>query len=252
MSGPVMALTRTEAALLIRNPTAVFMGLALPTLLLILQGFVIPGLSSPLGGHDPFYAHLRGIDVLAPLALLVTIASVALVTFPVSFAGYRETGVLRRLQATPAGATRLLTAQLITCAVTVALGGTIAVAVALMLFDVRAPASPLLLLLTTALTMLALFAVGAVIAGRVANARNANGIGVLLFFLCLLAAGLWTPGPMMPELMRTLTAFTPFGAASQSISAAWLSGEVPFLQLAVLAAWVAVAGLIAVKTFRWR
>lgn len=137
-------------------------------------------------------------------------------------------------------------------AVTIALGGAIAAAIALLLLDVRPPASPLTLLLATTLSLLALFAVGGIVAGRAGSARGANGVGVLLFFLCLHFAGLWTPGPLMPELVRTLTALTPFGAASQSVSAAWFGGEFPLLQLVALAAWSAGAGVVAVRTFRWR
>lgn len=75
---------------------------------------------------------------------------------------------------------------------------------------------------------------------------------MLVFFLCLLAAGLWTPGPLMPDWAQTLTSLTPFGAASQSISAAWLGTPFPWPLLAVMLIWSVLTGLLAVKTFRWR
>lgn len=252
MSSPVAELSRTEALLLWRNPTSLFMGLALPSLMLTMQGTMFPGLRTPLGGDDPIYADLRGIDFLVPIVLLVTIASVALVNFPQAIAGYRETGVLRRIQATPAGAPRLLTAQLIISAATIALGTALAMTLAMVILGAQPPDSVPLLILSITLAILGLFAFGSLVAGLATNGRNANGIGMLIFFLCLLTAGIWSPGPMMPDWAQTLTGLTPFGAASQTLSAAWLGTPFPWLLLAVMAAWAAITGLIAVKAFRWR
>lgn len=252
MTTPVLELSRTEAVLLWRNPTSLFIGLVLPSLMLTMQGTMFPGLRSPFGGDDPTYAELRGIDFLIPVALLVVISAVALVNFPLAVAGYRETGVLRRIQATPAGAPRLLTAQLIISASTITLGAAVAMILATVVLGIQAPASIVLLTLSIALATLTLFAFGALVAGLASNGRNANGIGMLIFFICLLSAGIWSPGPMMPDWAQTLTGLTPFGAAAQTISAAWLGTPFPWLYIAVMAAWATLTGLIAVKTFRWQ
>ncbi len=64
-------LTATEARLFLRNPTSVFMALLLPFLLLMLQGFVIPGTMEPIGGDNPAVADLRVIDFFVPISITV-------------------------------------------------------------------------------------------------------------------------------------------------------------------------------------
>ena len=55
-------LTVTEARLFLRNPTSVFMALLLPSLLLLLQGFAIPGTMDPIRSDNPALVGLRVID----------------------------------------------------------------------------------------------------------------------------------------------------------------------------------------------
>jgi len=75
-------LTVTEARLFLRNPTSVFMALLLPSLLLLLQGFVIPGTMEPIKGSNPDLAGLRAIDFFVPISITVALVSVAVTNYP--------------------------------------------------------------------------------------------------------------------------------------------------------------------------
>jgi len=74
---------------------------------------------------------------------------------------------------------------------------------------------------------------------------------MLLYFPLLFLAGMWIPGPLMPDVVRQLATFTPVGATSQALSTAWFETGFPAFQLMVLAAWAALLYPLAAKTFRW-
>ena len=64
-------------------------------------------------------------------------------------------------------------------------------------------------------------------------------------------AGLWMPQQQMPDWLRTISEYTPLGAASQALTASIDGRFPPAMPLVVLAAYaVALVGL-AIRTFRW-
>src|ERR1700677_4982449 len=102
-------LTLTELKLFTRGRALVGMLLtvAVPLLLLIIFGG-IRSFNRPV----KVYGGLTVLDVYVPILLAFSVALLSLLTIPPALAGYREMGVLRRLQTTPAGPVRVLTAQL--------------------------------------------------------------------------------------------------------------------------------------------
>ncbi|MCC6496482.1 MAG: hypothetical protein IT193_09515 [Propionibacteriaceae bacterium] len=74
---------------------------------------------------------------------------------------------------------------------------------------------------------------------------------MLLYFPLLFLAGMWTPGPLMPDLARQIATYTPVGATSQALAAAWFDTGFPALQVTVLIAWTALLYPLAARTFRW-
>ncbi|MCC9205136.1 ABC transporter permease [Arthrobacter sp. zg-Y769] len=246
------ALTRTEATLYLRNPLSVFMALVLPSAILLLQGFVIPGTRVPMGGTDPVYAALRPIDLLVPLSIAVALSSVAVTNYPSAISGYRESGVLRRLGVTPVGAHRILFAQWIVSAVSLAVAVTVTVLLARIAFDSLMPDSLPLTVVVLIFGVGAMMAVGSLIAAVAGTAQNAYGIGFLVFMVCMFTAGLWTPGPLMPEGVRQVAGFTPLGAMTQALTAAWYGGSVTAAPFLVMLGWTVPCAAVAAKVFRWK
>lgn len=247
------AMTRMETTLLLRDPNALFMAIAFPAVLLLMQGFVIPGTRQPVTGvDDPALAGLRVIDLFVPIALTVVLGSVSLTNFPSAMGGYRELGVLRRLGCTPVGPHRVLGAQLIVSAASLLAGAVVATGAAMTLLGAHAPRSIPLVLTAFGAAAAAMMSLGAVVAARASTARNANGIGMLILIASLLCAGAWTPPPLMGEPLRLIAGLTPLGAASQALSAAWYGQPFPWLQLLVLIGWTVPCAVIAHRTFRWR
>ncbi|OCI30348.1 ABC transporter permease [Oerskovia enterophila] len=244
-------LTLTEARLLLRDPGTVFFALLFPTVLLVGVGFAIPGMREVITDAPPPWGGLTAVAVYVPVALATAVATVALTTMPVYFATFREKGVLRRLSTTPMRPQGLVGAHLFINLVTVCVAALLAVLVGSLVFDLAAPANPAVVGGSFLLGILSMFSLGMLIASRAGKASTASAIGMTLYFPMLFLAGMWTPGPIMPEVLRTIGGYTPLGAATQAMTTGWFEDGVPLSQLVVMAVWTVVLLPLAVKLFRW-
>lgn len=246
------ALLAVEVRLLLRDPGATFFALAFPTVLLLGIGLAFPGMRETISDAPPPWSGLQVIHLFTPAVLAAAIATPALTTMPVFVAGYREQGVLRRLSTTPVRPRWVLVAQVVVNVVAVLVASLIALALGAALFDSPAPVSLVLAVVAFVLTAAAMLGVGLLIAALAPRASVATGSGMLLYFPMLFFAGLWTPGPLMPDGVRQVASFTPLGAGSQALMAAWFAGDVPARQLVVLAAYVLVLYPVSARVFRWQ
>ncbi|TFH36448.1 MAG: ABC transporter permease, partial [Anaerolineales bacterium] len=88
-------LTWITFKLYIREPIAAFFTLAFPTMLVLLFGAIWGNDPSPLFGG-------RGsMDVSLPAYSGLIVGTIGLMQVPITTAGYREQGILRRFRVTP-------------------------------------------------------------------------------------------------------------------------------------------------------
>jgi ABC-2 type transport system permease protein len=96
-----------------------------------------------------------------------------------------------------------------------------------------------------------LLAVGSLIGAFVPTANSGQAVGMLLYFPLLFFAGVYIPLQVMPQGILTVSNYTPSGAAVQALTTSW-AGNIPATSsLVVMAAYVLVAGGLAVLFFRW-
>lgn len=251
-SGRVLAhVTRTEARLFLREPSAAFFGLAFPAVLLVVLGLFMPWADQPFDDKDPVLSQITAITGYTPIVLALAIATVGFSTFPTPIATYRGNGVLRRLATTPLPSSRVLAAQVLVNVATLLVASVLAVVLGVVVLDISLPADPLALVLGFVLGATSTMAVGCLIAARAPNTSAANGVGMLLYFVSLFFAGVWMPLPLMPEVVQTISQYTPVGAASQAMGAGWYGQPFPATELLVMAAWTLVGVPVAAKIFRW-
>jgi ABC-2 type transport system permease protein len=55
----------------------------------------------------------------------------------------------------------------------------------------------------------------------------------------------------MPDSLRTVSDFSPLGAAVQALDDAWFGVTPSLLHLAVMVAYALVVGIVAIRVFRW-
>src|SRR3954451_8401896 len=150
-----LALIRTEALLLFREPISWLAAVVLPSALLLIFGTVFSS-DEPVPG----FAGLRFIDVFVPSLVVITVGTLGIQTLPIRLATYREKGVLRRFSTTPANPLRLLAAQLVIYMVTATIALGLLIVVARVAFDVPLPGQPLGYGVAFLLGMTSLFAIG--------------------------------------------------------------------------------------------
>ena len=137
--------------------------------------------------------------------------------------------------------------QLIIAVVTVIL----IFAVSIAAFGAPAPKSLAGLMVSVAVSMAGLFAIGLLIAAVARTSTAANVVGRVVFFPLMFFAGLWLPRALMPPVLLDISNYTPLGAAVQAMQASVQTGFPPAEPLLVLAAYALVFGYLARRFFRW-
>jgi ABC-2 type transport system permease protein len=238
------SLTVTEAKLLAREVVPLLWGVGFPMVLLSVIGSFSSGPDKSLGGGTLVAAYV-------PILIAFSCATFALQGLPTVLAGYRERGILRRLNATPVGAGRLLGAQL-TVNLSVSLIAVIGIlAVGRAAFGVPLPGQPAGFVLAVGLTAAAMIGLGLLVASLARNARVAGAVGTMIFLPLMFFAGLWMPQATMPAGLRAAGDDTPLGAAVAAVTHS-MAGQWPSAaSLGVLAAYAAGFGLLAWRLFRW-
>ncbi|MFG1779828.1 ABC transporter permease [Micromonospora sp. NPDC049048] len=238
---------RVEAKLFLRDPVGTFFAIAFPALLILVLGLAMPGFREPadeLDGRLP-------LEVYLPITMTLAIATVTLMTLVSVVGTYRERGILRRLSTTPVPPAAVLVAQ-VAVNVTALLGACgLAWLVAATVFDVPPPGNALGFVLAFTLGAGAMCAVALLVTAVTPSARASMGVGQLIYFPMMFFAGVWTPGPQMPDLVRKIADFTPLGAASQALQDAWAGSWPTLSHLAVMVAFTVVLGGVAARYFRW-
>ena len=92
-------------------------------------------------------------------------------------------------------------------------------------FGVPAPKSPAGVMVAVALSAAGLFPIGLLIAAVARTANRASVIGRVAFFPLMFFAGLWLPRAVMPDVLLTISNYTPLGAAVQAIQDSMLTGS---------------------------
>ncbi|BAL89699.1 putative ABC transporter permease protein [Actinoplanes missouriensis 431] len=241
-----LRLIRTETVLSIRDKIGPLWGVGFPLVLLVILGNV-PSLREPQevnGGIATF-------DLYVPVLILFNLAMLALIAVPTVLAGYRQAGVLRRLQTTPVGPARVLTAQLVANLLTAVVATVVFLATARFAFGVGLPGAVPGFVVAWLLVAAAMLGIGLLITALATGQPQASAIGTVLYFPLMFCAGLWVPITQMPPLLRDISHATPLGAGMQAFQDAY-AGDFPAAQpLLILTGYAVVSAAAAVRWFRW-
>ncbi|WP_199423279.1 ABC transporter permease [Actinotalea solisilvae] len=249
--GALRRLTLVEGRLLLRDRGTAFFGLLFPGILLTALGLVMPWADQPFDPDDPVLGRVTAITAYAPIVLTLAIGTAALSTFPTVLGTYRDKGVLRRLSTTPVPPAFVLVAQLLVALASILVASALAVVLGAVVLGITLPSRPLLVALAFVLGATSALAVGCLIAARARTAGAATAAGMAAWVASMFFAGVWLPLPLMPEVVRVISAWTPVGAASQAMASGWYGDGVPLQELLVMAAWTLVCVPVAARTFRW-
>jgi ABC-2 type transport system permease protein len=236
--------TWVELKLFFRDPAAAFFTLALPVLLLVLNG---------AGGNDPNprFGGAGAIDVLVPGYIALVIATLGLMQLPAVLAGYRERGVLRRLEATPIRPGVILVAQLLVQGLIATVGLVVLVALGMTVFDLRAPQAPWTVLAAYVVAVMGFSAFGFVLAAVLPTARSTTAVAAALYFPMIFLSGATWPREVLPDWAARAGDVLPLTYVVESVKRPWITGDADLVAMALLAAMIVVGTAIASRLFRW-
>lgn len=240
-------LTLTNLKLYLREPISTFFTLAFPPLLVVLFGVMYGNDPSPMfGGYG-------SMDISMPGYTAMILGTVGFMGVPITISSYRESGVLRRFQATPMRPLTYILADIVANLVTTLLGMVGLVMVGWLLYRVQFEGQVLAVIPAVIFCGLAMFSVGYLIAGLAPGARTAQVVGMVIFYPMVFLSGASIPLEVMPETVQRLASFLPLTYVVKLLRGLWFGdawGEY-LLETAVLAGVLVVCTALAARFFRW-
>lgn len=239
-------LALVETRLLLREKAALLGVFAVPVGLVIGFG-MIPGFGQAQKG----LSGQMGTEYIAALGVALVLIIIGLQGIPMVVAQYRERGILRRLGVTPVRPLTMLTAKLAVYAGSAVMSAIFIVAVARLGFHVPVPVKAGWFVLSFALGLAALFALGMVVTAVAPTARSATGIAIALFFPNMFFGGVYLPTDEMSSTLQRIGNITPMGSAVHAIRDSWMGIDPRLEYLGIMALWAMAATALAVRFFRW-
>jgi ABC-2 type transport system permease protein len=245
-------LTWTELKLFLREPVTVLFTLALPLMVLyILNGVFGNEASGTADGEFVVYRGFGPSDWYTPAYVALAVAGFALIAVPTHLVEYRESGVLRRLQASGVRRGLVLSSQLLISLLVASVGSALLLVAAFALTDVSAPADPWLFAAAYLLGAVAISAAGIMLGAVLPTARAAQSVGLLLWFTFLFLSGAGPPPEVLPDTLQTLGSWLPLTPIIRLLQEPWLTGDWPVRESGVTLAIALVSGAVAWRAYRW-
>ncbi|MGB2895244.1 MAG: ABC transporter permease [Anaerolineales bacterium] len=240
-------LTKTSIKLYIREPIAAFFTLAFPTMLILIFGAMY--------GNDPspIFDGLGSMDVSMPAYSALILGTIGLLSVPITTAGYRQQGVLRRFRATPMRPLTYITSDLLTNLAMTILGMTLLFTVGWLLYRVQFEGNILLLLFAVILSGLAMSSMGYLIASIASGARVAQVIGMVIFYPMMFLSGAGMPIELLPPSLQRVSDFLPLTYVARLLRGLWFGEPLVdhLLEVVVLVGILVIFGGAAARYFRW-
>lgn len=239
-----VTLTRVEIALLLREPAALFFTLALPLILLTLNG-------SSVGGPPEAFGGVAIVEVMIPGMLLLVMCTSGLMALPETLAAYRERGFLRRLSVSPLRPWQILGSHAATHLAVAVIGLTLLVGLGTVAFGLEPPSAWGATVAAAGFSAVAVLAIGFLLAAILPTVRTTQAVAAVIYFPAIFVSGVVMPTEALPAFAQRLGSVLPFTYGVRALREAWTAGAVDWAALGVLTATAVVAVGVGLRAFRW-
>ena len=238
-------LLKVQGKLALREPYALFGGLALPAVLLAVFGFI--GQANPGNVGD---SGLTVIEVWTPTILVLSFIFIS-VSLPNTVVRDREIGWLRRVSTTPLHPSRLLAAQLIIDLILAAVAILMVIVESALLFGASLHVQVLTFAVSLLFSIVELFTLGLVLVALVPTQTVAQPVAGVVTFGLMFLSGLWVSPAQVGDPLRTIMYYSPSGAAVKAVLDSAFNGGPSYAALLTMAVYTVIFGFIAIRYFRW-
>nr|WP_245600849.1 ABC transporter permease [Streptomyces sulphureus] len=227
-----------------RNPQAVLFTFLLPVLFVTIFGAVFGG-----DEKQDFYFGLSSMEYYTPTIAAISVLGACYGQLAIVLSTRRQTGMLKRLRATPLPAWVYFVGLLAHCVLVSVVDVLLVLGVG-SLYGVAPPAHWAALVPTLVLGAASFCALGAGVASLVKSAESAPALVQFIQFPLVFVSG--TFFPVHADVLNTIAGLLPVKPFNEAMLAAFAdSGGFLWKELGILAAWGVLGTLLAVSRFRW-
>lgn len=230
-------LYQSEAKLSIREMSSIIFGIFLPVGIILLMSFLD---DSQVIMNSNFAA-----------VSTIGICSAGVMGLPLALSSYRERKILKRYQVTPISPLQLLLAHLFFC-FTISIGSMILVLITLRIFfNFTFMGSWLVFIPSYLLVMIAIHAIGLVVASLSPSEKATGAINSAIFFPMFFLSGASVPFEILPSSLQKLASLMPLTQGIKLLKSVVLNQQIASVSLLILGS-ISILGIaIAIKFFRW-
>jgi ABC-2 type transport system permease protein len=226
---------------------AAFFTLIYAPMLLVIFGFI--------WGNDPtpFFGGIGFVDAMLPAYIGLVIVTVGLMSVPISTAGEREKGVLRRFHSTPLSPAVYLFSNIFVYYLMTLAGVILLFLTGKFMYNAKFEGNVFSVLAAFTLCALSFFSFGYMIASMAPTARIAQVIGMVIAFLMMFFSGAVFPVENLSEKVIKISKFVPLYHVVVFMKGLWRGGSWSeyWLNIVVIIGVLIIGAAISIKTFRW-
>jgi ABC-2 type transport system permease protein len=241
-------LTWLEIKIFAREPLGLIGTVGIPVLIFVVSGRVLGPEIRRVSPGMP-----RAVWVDLPILASLLIATSAVLSLVTIIAIYRESGILRRLRATPLRPHTILTAHVMVKLLFTAVTLAVMVLAGRRYYPVDANVPLVSFTLALLFSTVSILSLGFLIASIVPTARFAQPIGTLILYPMLGVSGLFVPVESLPPSLQAVARALPLTYAVSLLRGIWHGeawsahlGDVTILSVMFLA-----FTAISARVFRW-
>lgn len=194
---------KTEFLLFVRDFYSFFFTLIFPLLMLLLFGSIY--------GNKPIYpgATVGTMDLSVPGYSVMIMGVTGLMAFPLTLAGYKETKIYKRFDATPAGKKSIILAQVTVNILMTFIGFFILLTAGKILYHIQIPGNAFSVLVAILFSIATMFSMGFLFTAIGNDAKITNLLCYLFYFVMIFLSGATMPDTLFPDTIKVIAKLLP-------------------------------------------
>ncbi len=238
----------TNLRLFMREPIAVFFTLAFAPMLVLIFGAIY--------GNTPvdMFGGRGSMDVTIPAYTAIIIGSVGLLSIPINICSQKESGTLRRFQASPLQPLVFMLADIISNLIVTLIGMAFLFLMGFLVYHIHMDGSFWNVILALLLGSLSMFSIGYLIASLMPSARAGQIVGMVIFYPMMFLSGAGMPLEIMGATIQKVARCLPLFYVVNLTKGMWF-GEpwsAHWLDVVVLGGVMVICLGVASRLFKWK